>query len=52
MKLIGTVLLAIWLVIVGLDWAGYVISGIKFQGIFAIVTGAIIALETLNVIEK
>lgn len=52
MKLIGSILLSIWLIMVGFDEAGYVAINHKFLALFAIVTGVVILLEALNAIKQ
>jgi hypothetical protein len=42
---LGTVLLGIWLVLVGLDWANLVVIGSGFLGFWALVTGVIWLVE-------
>lgn len=42
------ILLAIWLLIVGSDWLGWVSVDIKLQGLLAVVTGAVILFERLK----
>ena len=51
MRLIGTILLATFLVLLGLSLGSWVTIDAKFLGGFAIITGAVIALEVANVLK-
>lgn len=42
-------LLALWLIMVGLAWLGWVAISIKFLGGWALVTGIILLLEAASV---
>jgi hypothetical protein len=42
---LGSLLLAIWLVLVGLTWAAIVAISTKFLGFWALVTGIVLFVE-------
>lgn len=42
---LGSILLAIWLILLGLVWTAVITISTKFLGIWAIVTGAILLIE-------
>jgi hypothetical protein len=46
---LSTLLLAIWLILVGLTWLTWVNISIKFLGGLALVTGIVFLLEGLSV---
>lgn len=52
MRLIGTILLCVFLVLLGLSLGAWAAIDAKFLGGFAIATAIVIALELANVIEK
>ena len=51
MKLIGSIFLSVWLVLVGLTWGAWLVVDIKLLALLAIVTGVVIFLEALNVLD-
>lgn len=42
---LGSLLLAVWLILVGLTWAGVIAIGPVFLGWWAVVTGALLIIE-------
>lgn len=49
---IGQLLLGVWLILVGIDWAGWASFDSKFLGIFAVVTGIVVLLEGAGVVNR
>lgn len=47
----GLLLLAIWLILVGITWAGWVAISSVLLGILAIVTGIILLVENRGVVQ-
>lgn len=45
---LSTLLLAIWLILVGLSWTAAITISSKFLGIWAIVTGAVFLIEQVQ----
>lgn len=46
----GILLLAIWLILVGINWAGWVAISAVILGILAIITGIILLVENRSVV--
>lgn len=44
----GSILLGIWLILFGINLAGWVAISAVFLGIFAVLTGAVILIEGLQ----
>ncbi len=49
---LATLLLGIWVLLVGLTWAGVVEIGALFLGVWAIVTGILLLLEGLGIFSQ
>lgn len=45
---LGSLLLAVWLILVGLTWATIVAINSKFLGFWALVTGIILLVESYH----
>lgn len=45
---LSSLLLGVWLVLVGLSWAAIVSIDIKFLGIWALVTGIVVLVEQVH----
>lgn len=45
---LSQLLLGVWLILVGLSWAGWVAINAKFLGIWALVTGIVWLLEAVH----
>lgn len=48
---LGSLLLAVWLILVGLTWIGWVVLTIKFLGGWGLATGIILILEAYHPIN-
>lgn len=45
---LGTLLLVVWLILVGLTWATIATISVKFLGYWALVTGIVMAVEAYH----
>lgn len=48
---ISTLLLGVWLILLGSDWLGWISVSIKFLGLWAFVTGVVILVDTFHPIN-
>lgn len=46
---VSSILLGVWLILVGINWAGWVNINLTFLGIFAFVVGIIVIAEGAGV---
>jgi hypothetical protein len=42
---LSSLLLGVWLILVGIAWLGWVVINIKFLGLWAFITGILIIVE-------
>lgn len=48
---LSTLLLGVWLILVGIDWMGWVALSATFLGIWAFVTGIVVLIEAYRPIS-
>lgn len=48
---LGSLLLAVFLILVGISWLGWVTISLTFLGVWAFVTGIVLLLESYHPIE-